>query len=191
MSHIKKYLPKSSIVLFSLDSFCVLGLQAIFFKDYYEKLSLYSYLQAFSIIFIAAALQIMLLYSVGCYRRDTLLNPTLEISQVPVAGVLSGILIFLTLHVGYAAIYPTVGVYQRGGECAIITLVIAGVSLGASVISRIAFRIMQRLHWFGRRFQNAADRYFGEASLRHSDIRDHPADFPADPLHRRHGARHR
>lgn len=91
------------------------------------------------------------IYACGGYRRDSLLDRQFTASRLPVALGLASITLFLVLHYGLWAADPNDMLYRSVGRSAIISLLTAGISLGATLSSRVVFYALVQRGYFRRR----------------------------------------
>src|ERR1700733_9745607 len=91
------------------------------------------------------------MYASGCFRRDTLVDPAIATSRLPVALGLAGAFLFIALHYGLVALYPADPVYLSISRCVTVVLLGSGISLCAAMLSLATYYSMARLHWFTRR----------------------------------------
>ncbi len=104
------------------------------------------------LIFVAGLVcNLLFVYASGGYSRESLLNRQFTTSRLPVALGLAGITVFAVLHYAMWAAFPADTVYRSIGRSAIISLIVMGISLGATLWARIVFYAMVRRHVFRRR----------------------------------------
>ena len=100
---------------------------------------------------LALCANMVFLYAMGCFRKDAIVSKPNAISRLPIVIALSAGVFFLILHFALPLAYPTERIYLSISRCMTISLVSAGASLAALVISRYAFFAMMHRQWFRRR----------------------------------------
>ena len=117
----------------------------------YSRLGLGGLIQASAVVGVSIVASMMLLYGTGCYRRDAILNRATALSRMPTALAISGAVLFLVLHYGFALLFPAAPVFWSISRCVTIVLVSTGISLGAAIISRNIVRVLLHNDFFRRR----------------------------------------
>jgi sugar transferase (PEP-CTERM system associated) len=146
-----RYVPAANVSQCLLDLALIGGSQVVVLSLIYSRLALVGLVQATAVVAISIVTSMILLYATGCYRRDAILNRTTALSRVPTALAISGAALFLVLHYGFPALFPSARVFWSISRCVTIVLVGTGVSLGAAIISRNVVRVLLHSNFFRRR----------------------------------------
>lgn len=146
-----RLLPSLGTVLFCLDLFLMSGAQALVFGVIGERLALGGALDVSLVVALSVLTTLTIFYASGCYQRHTIVDSAVATARVPVALGLGCGVLFLELHYGLAAFFPSAPVFLSVSRCITIVLLAAGISLCAAILARVSFQAMVHRHWFRRR----------------------------------------
>ncbi len=150
-SFVRRSVPNSRVVLALLDLVLIGGAKVIVFSQIYQRLDLLDFTQVAVIVGMSLLITMALLYAVGCYRRDTMVDPVVATSRLPPALGFAGLVLFLILHYGMPIVSPGDPVYLSISRCLTVVLIGSSIALCAALTSRVLFYAMVRHHWFRRR----------------------------------------
>jgi sugar transferase (PEP-CTERM system associated) len=100
---------------------------------------------------LALFANMLFLYAMGCFRKDAIVSKQNAIARLPIVIAMTAGVFFLILHFALPFAFPTERIFLSISRCMTISLVSAGASLAALVISRYAFFAMMHRQWFRRR----------------------------------------
>jgi hypothetical protein len=146
-----RLLPSLGAVLCALDLVLMGAAQALVFSIIGERLALGGGLEIFLVIALSVLTATTIFYASGCYQPHALVDSAVASARVPVALGLGCGVLFLELHYGLAALFPSAPVFLSISRCVTIVLLAAGISLCAAILARVLFYAMVHRHWFRRR----------------------------------------
>jgi sugar transferase (PEP-CTERM system associated) len=140
----------AAALLFLMDFVCLAAANFTLLQRIHARLDVFGQHQTFMVVTISIATTLVLLYAAGCYRRDVMVRFATAMIPLGIALGFSAAVLTPLFHFLLGGIFPNELVYRSISRSATLALLIAGVSLAAGMITRLAFFAMSRRHLFER-----------------------------------------